>query len=198
MVAVREQMYIRFTCTECTSSTTPIFASPSTADSMDTQSELRVSSVIPNLTFDLGYSLHTSTDSEVLESVAVVFMDTQSTGDSSFTGSSCRGIADGIHREGNLYLFLRKVLSLPYLSHEHITSTFNTLASLAADVGGPVNRVMEYVGRTWVNGTVWTPEHLSVLRETVRINNDFEGWYRKMKSIVGRTWAVCSCALPAR
>ncbi|KAH3861835.1 hypothetical protein DPMN_024786 [Dreissena polymorpha] len=44
----------------------PISASPFTADSMDTQSEPDVSLVVLNLTFDLEYSLHTSTNSEVL------------------------------------------------------------------------------------------------------------------------------------
>ncbi|KAH3861836.1 hypothetical protein DPMN_024787 [Dreissena polymorpha] len=87
--------------------------------------------------------------------------------------------------KGNVYLFPRKVLSLPHLPHEHITPTLNTLASQAADVGGPVNRVMEYVGRTWVNGTMWTPEHWNILRETVRTNNDVEGWHRRMNSRAG-------------
>ncbi|KAH3861837.1 hypothetical protein DPMN_024788 [Dreissena polymorpha] len=34
---------------------------------------------------------------------------------------------------------------------------------------------------------MWTPEHWNVLRETVRTNNDVEGWHRRMNSRAGRS-----------
>ncbi|KAH3693919.1 hypothetical protein DPMN_081358 [Dreissena polymorpha] len=41
---------------------------------------------------------------------------------------------------------------------------------------------MAYVDRTWINGNLWRPENWSVFRETVRTNNDVEGWHRGLNN----------------
>jgi hypothetical protein len=77
--------------------------------------------------------------------------------------------------KGDKYEYLRKLLALPYLPPEHIRAAFELLRVQAEEVGGPIWRVVEYINKTWINGSIWRPEHWSVFRETVRTNNDVEG-----------------------
>ncbi|XP_052271651.1 uncharacterized protein LOC127872359 [Dreissena polymorpha] len=58
------------------------------------------------------------------------------------------GFKTAYTNKGDKYLFLRKVMSLPYLPDEHITSAFNQLHQQATEVGGPVLKVLDYVEKT--------------------------------------------------
>jgi len=96
------------------------------------------------------------------------------------------GLTTAYTNKGDTYLFLRKVMSLPYLPAEHITSAFYQLHQQATEVGGPVLKVLDYVEKTWINGSVWRPENWSVFREVIRTNNDVEGWHRRINTRAGR------------
>ena len=85
------------------------------------------------------------------------------------------GLATAYMTKGDKYEFLRKVMALPFLPAEHISSAFEALFTQAADVGGPVLKVVDYIKRTWITNQMWRPENWSVFRETVRTNNDVEG-----------------------
>ena len=78
-------------------------------------------------------------------------------------------------KKGDKYEYLRKLMSLPYLPPEHIPATFDSLKDVP--VPEPVQRIVDYIERTWVNGGIWRPENWSVFREPVRTNNDCEGMY---------------------
>ncbi|XP_060560917.1 uncharacterized protein LOC132720740 [Ruditapes philippinarum] len=85
------------------------------------------------------------------------------------------GLATSYQDKQDKHEFLRKVMSLPFLPSEQIPPAFRQLMAQAMEVGGPILAVMEYVERTWINGSLWQPIHWSVFRETVRTNNDVEG-----------------------
>lgn len=82
-----------------------------------------------------------------------------------------------------MFTFIRKILALPYLPAEHIVSAFEELSRLATQGSSEqIDRLLCYVNTTWIQGTVWKPENWSVFRQTVRTNNDVEGWHRGLNS----------------
>ncbi|KAH3698704.1 hypothetical protein DPMN_086250 [Dreissena polymorpha] len=85
------------------------------------------------------------------------------------------GLATAYSAKGDKFLFLRKLMSLPYMPCEHIVPAFEQLKLQAEEVGGPILNVVMYMQRTWIRGSMWTPDNWSVYRQTVRTNNDVEG-----------------------
>lgn len=77
------------------------------------------------------------------------------------------------------FLFMRKLMSLPFLPHEHISPAFEELRlqAITSQIQ-PLIDLTSYIHGTWIAGSVWKPENWSVYRETVRTNNDVEGGYR--------------------
>lgn len=86
-----------------------------------------------------------------------------------------KGLATAYLAKDDKYLFFRKLMSLPYLPAQQIATAFLQLQDMAEEVGGQVQEVTDYVRKTWIQGTMWTPANWSVFRETVRTNNDVEG-----------------------
>ncbi|XP_053381681.1 uncharacterized protein LOC123533370 [Mercenaria mercenaria] len=96
------------------------------------------------------------------------------------------GLTTAYLEKEDKYRFLRKLLSLPYLPSEQIPAAFHQLKQQALEVGGPILHVTQYVQGTWIEGSMWQPNHWSVFRETVRTNNDVEGWHRRINTRAGR------------
>ncbi|XP_052285910.1 uncharacterized protein LOC127881816 isoform X2 [Dreissena polymorpha] len=46
--------------------------------------------------------------------------------------------------------------------------------------------VVMFMQPTWIRGSMWTPDNWSVYRQTVRTNNDVEGWHRRINGRAGR------------
>ena len=42
--------------------------------------------------------------------------------------------------------------------------------------------LLQYVGRTWIESNVWPPACWSVYFQTVRTNNDLEGWHTRLNA----------------
>lgn len=86
------------------------------------------------------------------------------------------GLATAYLEKRDKFLFIRKLMALPYLPAEHVRTTFNELESHAEESGcTPVIDLVAYIRETWIDGRMWKAEHWSVFRETVRTNNDVEG-----------------------
>lgn len=66
--------------------------------------------------------------------------------------------------DAGTYKLVRKLLALPLLPAEHVTHAFE----------------VHYVQENWIDGSVWTPEDWSVYGQTVRTNDDCEGWHRRL------------------
>ncbi len=96
------------------------------------------------------------------------------------------GLATAYMDKKDKYLYLRKLMSLPLLPAEHITSAFEILEDQAAEAGGPIQEVTNYMRRIWIDGSQWRVENWSVFRESVRTNNDVEGWHRRINTRAGK------------
>ena len=76
------------------------------------------------------------------------------------------------------FKYLRKVMSLPFLPADKIPRAFQRLLQTAT--GQPIQQLMSYIADTWVYGSVWTPVDWSVYMQSVRTNNDIEGWHHRI------------------
>ena len=74
--------------------------------------------------------------------------------------------------------FIRKVLALPYLPHEHIPEMYTRLRQ---DVeSAELESLMDYVNNTWMESEMWPPQTWSIFGQSVRTNNDVEGWHYRL------------------
>ena len=82
-----------------------------------------------------------------------------------------------------LYSFIRKVLALPFLPHEHIATSFTQLTEESQVTDDKrLAALMEYVRVTWLDNTVWSVGNWCVFMQPIRTNNDVEGWHRRLKN----------------
>ena len=81
-------------------------------------------------------------------------------------------------RRDDVYKFVRKVLALPFLPSEHIRPAFDGLRAKAQ--GEQVTSLLNYVEDNWLLSTVWQVSSWSVFGQTVRTNNDCEGWHHRI------------------
>lgn len=66
-----------------------------------------------------------------------------------------------------------------FLAEEYIQVTFDVLKkNVTSD---RVRELTNYIDRTWINGTIWTPTTWTVYRMAVRTNNDVEGWHHRIR-----------------
>ena len=80
--------------------------------------------------------------------------------------------------------YIRRIMALPFLPHEHIATMFNEMKDLATS--SPLQSLVEYVQTTWLESTVWSPDRWSIFHRSVRTNNDVEGWHRRLNHHAGR------------
>lgn len=73
--------------------------------------------------------------------------------------------------------FIRKILVLPYIPATEITSQFNCLQNNVESE--QLHQLLDYVRTTCIDSTVWGPCNLSVYGQSVRTNNDAEGWHNR-------------------
>jgi len=69
-------------------------------------------------------------------------------------------------------------MALPFMPQEHIVPIFVNLQ--AGAVTDQLRELASYIEATWVRGTVWTPANWSVYMQSIRTNNDIEGWHRRL------------------
>lgn len=79
-----------------------------------------------------------------------------------------------------MYHVVRQLLALPYLPASHIAQAFSYVRRHSDDAD--LEPLFEYVRRTWIESEQWPPASWSVYRETVRTNNDVEGWHRRLNN----------------
>ena len=69
-------------------------------------------------------------------------------------------------------------MALPFLPYEHIEPIFNSIQRKAATES--LKSLCTYIRQTWIISTVWPPRQWSNFRQSVRTNNDTEGWHRRL------------------
>ena len=80
-----------------------------------------------------------------------------------------------------MYSFLRLVMALPFLPHEHIRDAFLDLDDKAP---ASVVPVMDYVYKTWIRNNVYPIRNWSIFMCSIRKNNNMEGWHINLSSKV--------------
>jgi len=69
-------------------------------------------------------------------------------------------------------------MALPFLPALNIPAAFDEIKrKCAAMADDRLTELVDYYERTWLQNALWTPSAWSVYRETVRTNNDVEGWH---------------------
>ena len=70
---------------------------------------------------------------------------------------------------------IQKVMALPFLEEEDIRLHFQRLQQTANTA--PLRQFTNYVSSTWIESITWPPSSWSVFMQSVRTNNDVEGWH---------------------
>ena len=66
-------------------------------------------------------------------------------------------------------------MALPFLAEEDIRLQFQHLQQTANTA--PLRQFTDYVSSTWIESITWPPSSWSVFMQSVRTNNDVEGWH---------------------
>ena len=76
--------------------------------------------------------------------------------------------------------YIHKLLSVPYLPAEHISTIFTVLQEKA--VTEALKELSTYINSTWINSSVWPITSWSVFGCYTRTNSDVEGWHLRMNN----------------
>ncbi|KAJ8313849.1 hypothetical protein KUTeg_008410 [Tegillarca granosa] len=79
-----------------------------------------------------------------------------------------------------MYKYIRQLLCLPFLPSAHIQQTFNMLKERANSA--KLNRLVNYIQRQWMQNTVSTIPSWCLFGQTIRANNDVEGWHHRLNA----------------
>jgi hypothetical protein len=74
--------------------------------------------------------------------------------------------------------YIRRLMALPFLPHEHIKTMFISLQREAYDE--PLQALCAYIQSTWIESAKWPHNTWSVFMNPIRTNNDAEGWHRRI------------------
>ena len=85
------------------------------------------------------------------------------------------GLQVSYREDRGTHAFIRKVMALPFLEEEDIRLQFQCLQQKANTA--PLHQFTDYVSSTWIESNTWPPSSWSVFMQSVRTNNDVEGWH---------------------
>ena len=85
------------------------------------------------------------------------------------------GLHVSYREDRGTHAFIRKVMALPFLAEAHIRPQFERFQQTANTA--TLLEFMNYVSSTWIEGNTWPPSCWSVYMQSVRTNNDVEGWH---------------------
>ena len=83
------------------------------------------------------------------------------------------------HKDDNAtHKLCRRLMALPLLPADHIRDVFSILRVHANT--SKLMEVFEYLSKTWIESTLWTPSTWSAYQIPVRTNNNVEGWHHRL------------------
>ena len=74
----------------------------------------------------------------------------------------------------------KQLLGLPFIPADHIRPVFEKLQERATTA--KLQELTDYIEQTWLESNMWTPETWSVFGQSVRTNNDVEGWHHRLNA----------------
>ena len=90
------------------------------------------------------------------------------------------GLQKAYYSRTGAYHYMRKLMALPFLPAEHIQQTFEDLRQQAAN-NERLRELTDYMQTTWMESSIWSIAEWCVFMQTVRTNNDVEGWHNRLK-----------------
>ena len=95
------------------------------------------------------------------------------------------GLQSAYRHDRGTYSFVRKMMALPFLPEREIQPMFETLHN---EVSGTLLEFADYVSSTWISGSTWKPTDWTCYKQSIRTNNDIEGWHHGLnRRASGRT-----------
>ena len=85
------------------------------------------------------------------------------------------GLQQAYRNDRGTHDLVRKLLALPFLPADEIPNAFHRLEAKATTE--PLQALAQYINNTWISSTTWHPSCWSVFQQSVRTNNDTEGWH---------------------
>ena len=85
------------------------------------------------------------------------------------------GLQQAYRNDRGTHDLVRKLLALPFLPADEIPNAFHSLETKAPTE--PLQALAQYINNTWISSTTWHPSCWSVFQQSVRTNNDTEGWH---------------------
>ena len=95
------------------------------------------------------------------------------------------GLQSAYTHDSKTYKFVRQLLSLPYVPDDHIEGLFIRFYRKAAG-SQPLLDLLEYINSTWITSEMWPPKVWCVFDQSVRTNNDVEGWHYRLNDMKAR------------
>ncbi|XP_052787549.1 uncharacterized protein LOC128241241 [Mya arenaria] len=97
------------------------------------------------------------------------------------------GLKATYERREGAHQLIRKLLALPFLPGQHIERAFIKLKDRAEGSSDQMKELFTYVEDQWMESSLWSTTEWSVYRQTIRTNNDTEGWHRRLNFSAGRS-----------
>ncbi|XP_078320426.1 uncharacterized protein LOC144621355 [Crassostrea virginica] len=93
--------------------------------------------------------------------------------------------------------YLKQIMALPFLPAQDIPAAFQQLRDRV--ITDSLQSLVVYLERQWIQHQMFRPASWTVYRQTVRANNDVEGWHHRANAKVGQRscsfYRLCSLLL---
>ena len=105
-----------------------------------------------------------------------------------FRGLKKIGLVNLYNQKGEVYILLKKHLSLHLLPFEKITKMFadQKSQSLSLDVtlkqANLLKKFFDYVEKQWITNPIWPPTKWTSFNQVIRTNNDAEVWHSRVNN----------------
>ena len=86
-------------------------------------------------------------------------------------------------KDAATHSYIRRLLALPMLPHEHIAPVFE---STRQDTTEALTKLNTYINKYWVHSKVFPPKSWSAFYRTTRTNNDVESWHGALNRRAGK------------
>ena len=93
------------------------------------------------------------------------------------------GLQRACSEDDAVYKYIRKLMALPFIPPRQISRMFLRLEVQAQTE--PLQNLVAYIRRQWIESTVFLPKNWSVYQQAIRTNNDFEGWHNALNRRAG-------------
>jgi len=88
------------------------------------------------------------------------------------------GLVAQYKRHGDAYRALRLVFALPFLPAENISAAFSSIRIKLEELG--FSELTDYIHKSWIVSKRWPPRTWSIFNQSIRTNNDCEGWHFRL------------------